>query len=233
VAWQCTAQVAGVSEGSYETTPLSTAQQSTQPEEVAGVWELNAVTCGGTVAQGAPVNLHNRYSALDSVVEEDDYVLSFIGAIDSPKQLAEPSQPAKRKWKKAGQGTITLDSGAEESVWPLSWLPHIPTTPATIKRKFVAANGTCLKHHGEKVVPFRTTGGCDIASVKFQVTDVVKPLVSVKRIIERGNTVSFGATASDCFIQNVTSGKRIHFRPHGGSFVLDVDFLSEDFHGLA
>ena len=69
--------------------------------------------------------------------------------------------------------------------------------------------------------------------MKFQVTDVIKLLVSVKRIIERGNTVSFGATANDCFIQNIVSGKRIHFRPQGGSFVLDVDFLSEDFHGPA
>jgi hypothetical protein len=231
-AWQCPNQVAWIGEGEGTSPPSPV----TQPAEVAGaVWELNAVTCR-TVERKAPVRLCNQYAALDR--DEVDDSVTFIGPVMAQRTEPSPSkpilkkEPKKPKFKKEGRGFITLDSGAEESVWPKDWIPSIPTKPATVERKFAAANGTPLIHYGEKVVPFQTEDS-SIASVKFQVTDVIKPLVSVKRIIERGNTVSFGATAAECFIQNISSGKRIHFRPHGGSFVLDVDFLSEDFHRQA
>ena len=39
-------------------------------------------------------------------------------------------------------------------------------------------------------------------NLKFQVADVSKPLVSVRRIAEQGNVVQFGPRAEDNFIQN-------------------------------
>jgi hypothetical protein len=191
-AWQCVNQIAWVSDGldsNKETAPLQSA-------EIAGaVWELNAVICERTVeppnkkGREIPVRLRNQYAALGQDEEDDDHI-TFIGPVMEMPKHTEPSQPKpkKAKFKKEGRGFITLDSGAEESVWPQSWLPSIPTKPASVERKFAAANGTRLKHYGEKVVPFQTNDSA-IASVKFQVTDVIKPLVSVKRIIERGNSV--------------------------------------------
>ena len=37
-------------------------------------------------------------------------------------------------------------------------------------------------------------------SIRFQVADVLKPLIAVKRLTEKGNTVSFGPGAEDNFI---------------------------------
>ena len=46
-------------------------------------------------------------------------------------------------------------------------------------------------------------------SLCFQVADVKKPLISVKRIVEKGNEVSFGPGGEDNFILNENSGHRM------------------------
>ena len=61
--------------------------------------------------------------------------------------------------------------------------------------------------------------------LKFQVADVKKPLMSVKRITQNGNKVSFGPNEDDNFIQNVKSGEKVLLRPNGrGSFLMKVQF---------
>ena len=63
-------------------------------------------------------------------------------------------------------------------------------------------------------------------SLGFQVTDVKKPLISVRRIVEKGNTVNFGPEREDNYIQNAVSGHKIFLRPNGkGSYILDVRFV--------
>ena len=63
--------------------------------------------------------------------------------------------------------------------------------------------------------------------IKFQVTDVKKPLVSVSRICEKGNWVCFGPGEEDNFIQSIGSGEKIHMRRKGRSFVVDGTFGDE------
>ena len=46
-------------------------------------------------------------------------------------------------------------------------------------------------------------------SLCFQVTDVRKPLVAVKRIAQKGNVVQFDPAENDNFIQNELSGNKI------------------------
>ena len=45
--------------------------------------------------------------------------------------------------------------------------------------------------------------------LNFQVTDVKKPLMSVKRIVEKGNHVSFGPGEKDNFIVNRATGDKL------------------------
>ena len=60
----------------------------------------------------------------------------------------------------------------------------------------------------------------------FQVTDVSKPLISVKRVVEKGNIVGFGPNKEDNFILNKASGDKIMLRPNGkGSYMMDVKFV--------
>ncbi len=64
-------------------------------------------------------------------------------------------------------------------------------------------------------------------SMKFEVADVKKPLISVKRICEKGNRVSFGPKDEDNFIQNKDTGDKILVRPNGkGSYLMDVSFVN-------
>ena len=60
---------------------------------------------------------------------------------------------------------------------------------------------------------------------KFQVADVKKPLVSVRRIVEKGNYVQFGPGEGDNYILNKASGDKVELRPSvSGSYMLDVSF---------
>ena len=60
--------------------------------------------------------------------------------------------------------------------------------------------------------------------IKFQVADVKKPLLSVKRLVERGNRVTFSENGS--YIMNDKTGDRLELKENGkGSYVMDVDFV--------
>ena len=65
-----------------------------------------------------------------------------------------------------------------------------------------------------------------VLSLGFQVAEVKKPLVAVRRLAEKGNTVSFGPKDGDNFIRHGKSGEKIMLRPNGrGSYMLDVKFV--------
>ena len=48
--------------------------------------------------------------------------------------------------------------------------------------------------------------------LKFQVADVHKSLISVSRLVEKGNRVVFGPGPEENYIQNVKSGKKVRMR---------------------
>jgi hypothetical protein len=76
-------------------------------------------------------------------------------------------------------------------------------------------------------VKFRVPGANDdrTKSIKFQVTDVQKPLVSVARIVELGHIVKFGPKAEDNVIVNTRTGDVMQMRQLRGGYVMDVEFL--------
>eukprot|EP00973_Karenia_brevis_P042633 5900334-Karenia_brevis.AAC.1 len=58
-------------------------------------------------------------------------------------------------------------------------------------------------------------------SINFQVAAVSKPLLAVKRIVEKGNHVSFGPGDKDNFIVNKGTGERMVLTPNGrGSYLM-------------
>ena len=60
----------------------------------------------------------------------------------------------------------------------------------------------------------------------FQVADVKKPLISVRRIVEKGNYVSFGPKVEDNYIVNKGTGDKMMLRPNGkGSYMMEVSFV--------
>ena len=63
-------------------------------------------------------------------------------------------------------------------------------------------------------------------SIKFQVADVVKPLISVKRLVEKGNHVTFGPGEADNFIENKKLKSKVGLtQTSKGSYLLKVSFV--------
>ena len=78
------------------------------------------------------------------------------------------------------------------------------------------------KHKGLKEV---SVGAVDsremVMDREFQVARVNKPLVSVKRIVEKGNLVHFGPKREDNYILNKDSGSKICLNPKWEGFLSD------------
>ena len=59
----------------------------------------------------------------------------------------------------------------------------------------------------------------------FQVAQVKKPLLSVSRVVEKGNEVRFGPGKEGNYIRNTKTGDKFVLRPNGkGSYLMDVKF---------
>ena len=56
-------------------------------------------------------------------------------------------------------------------------------------------------------------------------TDVGKPLASLTRILDKGNTVVFSRKLGGSYIVNNHSGQKIQLTEEKGTFVMDVEYL--------
>ena len=75
---------------------------------------------------------------------------------------------------------------------------------------------------------FRRDGATGVSSIKFQVTDVGKPLASVSRILDKGNSVIFTRNGGGSYIVNEKTREKIPIREEKGTFVIDVEFLEPE-----
>jgi hypothetical protein len=65
-----------------------------------------------------------------------------------------------------------------------------------------------------------------VMNLGFQVADVKKPLIAVKRITEKGNHVMFGPQQEDNYIWNKATGQKMMLKPKGrGSYAMEVQFV--------
>ena len=92
-----------------------------------------------------------------------------------------------------GKGDNIVDSAADESCWPVGEGDAYPTKTASRKMVLRTANGGDMQHYGKKEIIFKYEGGedKDPVGLKFQVTDVRKPLMSVAKICDTGPKVTF------------------------------------------
>jgi hypothetical protein len=124
-----------------------------------------------------------------------------------------------------GVGDIVIDSAADESCWPVGQGDAYPTKQSSRQLKLRTANGGEMTHYGEKEVFVKYKGGeaKDPIGMKFQVTDVRKPLLAVRRLVERGNTVVL--SEGESYIENKAAKIKIPLAKKGGSFVLEARFV--------
>ncbi len=92
-----------------------------------------------------------------------------------------------------------------------------------------------MQHYGEKEVMFKYKGGenNDPIGLKFQVTDVRKPLLAVRQLVEKGNKVVPSGGDDESYILNKETRVKIPIVKKGGSFVIEAHFIKQGFAGQA
>jgi len=156
---------------------------------------------------------------------DEDVKFSITPKVEHPREINNVHND-RRKVKKKGK--VTVDSGAEASVWPassVSWENVYETDDSAKGIGFVAANGSRMENYGGTQVKFEKDG--KLKAMDFQVTDCKKPLASVAKIIDRGNRVVFDKDES--YILNKATGEKIMLERERGTFVMVVEFeMDED-----
>jgi hypothetical protein len=131
------------------------------------------------------------------------------------------------KGKVRRKGKVTVDSGAEDSVWPathVDWDKVIETEESRKGIGFVAANGGRMNNYGGTKVEFVKDG--KRKSMSFQVTDCKKPLASVSKIVDKGNRVVFDSEGS--YIQNKETGEIMKIERERGTYVMIVEYETSE-----
>ncbi len=96
--------------------------------------------------------------------------------------------------------------------------------PNRLRKTFKTASSGEVCHYGEKDVTSTDQLNGDIVGLKFQETDVRKPLLVVRRLVERGHVVQFGPEPDQTCILHVETGRKIMMDCKGGSFVIKANF---------
>ena len=130
----------------------------------------------------------------------------------SPKKIVE----VKGKWVKV---RVTMDSGAAGHVMLETMFPHVKLERKTSSKKFVAANGEQIKDLGEKKKPFKTNEGVQRCKT-FRSANVVKPLISMQKVVRAGNTVVLDE--KNPHIRNIRDGTVIKLDVSNGVYTLDM-----------
>ena len=135
------------------------------------------------------------------------------------------------EWTSLCRGDIIVDSAADESCWPVGEGDAYPTKAASRKMLLRTANGGDMEHYGEKEIIFKYEGGetADPVGLRFQVTDVRKPLLAVRRLVEKENKVVLAGGDGESYIMNEATGVKIPIKKKGGSFVIEAHFVMRGF----
>jgi hypothetical protein len=136
-------------------------------------------------------------------------------------------------WASLGMGDIVVDSAADESCWPVGQGDAYPTMPSKRSMILKTANGGDMQHYGQKEVIFKHANGKDPIGLTFQVTDVKKPLLAVRRLVEKGNKVVLSGVDGESYILNEATRVKVPVKKKGGSFVVEAHFVKEIASGFA
>ena len=184
-----------------------------------------------------PGLLTNRLKVLEADEDDEEQVggqevcnIRTVAAKSDKKDSKKKCQ-TDDEWLNLGIGEIVVDSAADESCWPIGVGDAFPTRPSKRNILLKTANGGEMGHYGEKCITFTHDGdgGKEVVGLKFQVTDVRKPLLAVRRLVEHGSVVSFGAKDEDCYIFNPATNVRIPMTRKSGSFVIKARFMKSGF----
>ena len=148
-------------------------------------------------------------------VKKADQV-SLLSVENSQKLSSKKAVEMRDKWTKI---RVTMDSGAAGHVMSETMFPHVKLERKTSPKKFVAANGEQIKDLGEKNIPFKTNEGIP-RCITFRSANVVKPLISMQKVVRAGNVVVLDEKNPP--IRNNRDGTVIKLDVNNGVYTMDM-----------
>ena len=128
---------------------------------------------------------------------------------------------------------MAVDSGATETVVSEDMIKGVDTKPGEATRRGVqyeVASGDLIPNLGEKnFLAYGEQG--QARAIKAQVCDVNKPLMSVSRMVQAGNTVVFSKSGS--YVEDEETRERIPLREQGGMYMLKLWIKNQHFQRQA
>ena len=173
--------------------------------------------------EGAAVRLCEAYGCRNPKCKEEHKREDRKGVKEGKCFANEVSQGGE--WMSLGKGDVVVDSAADESRWPVGQGDAYPAKAASRKMVLRTASGGYTQHYGEKEVVVKYEGGKDPIGLRSQVTDVRKPLLAVRRLVEKGNVVVLAEGDGESYVWNKNSKVKIPIRKKGGSFVIESHFV--------
>ena len=128
----------------------------------------------------------------------------------SPKKIVEVKD-------KRVEIRVTMDSGAAGHAMPGTMFPHVKLERKTSPKKFVAANGEQIKVLGEKSIPFKTNERVQ-RCITFRSANVVKPLISMQKVVQAGNIVVLDE--KNPHIRNTRDGTMVKMDVNNGVYTM-------------
>ena len=141
---------------------------------------------------------------------------SLLSVENSQNLSSKKVVETKDRWVKV---RVTMDTGAAGHVIPEAMFPNVKLERKTQPKKFVAANGDQIRGLGEKNIPFRTNEGIQ-RCITFRSANVVKPLISMQKVVRAGNVVVLDE--KNPHIQNIRDGTVIKLDANNGVYTLDM-----------
>ena len=128
---------------------------------------------------------------------------------------------------------MALDSGATEAVASADIIKAVATQPGEAMRRGVryeVASGDLIPNLGEKCFTAVGEQGQE-RTIKAQVCEVNKALLSVHRMVQAGNTVAFSKHGS--YAQDDETGEKMYMREQGGMYMMKMWVRNPSFRGPA
>ena len=122
----------------------------------------------------------------------------------------------KDRWVKV---RVTMGSGAAGHVMPEAMFPRVQLERKTSPKRFVAADGEQTRDLGEKTIPFKTNEGLQ-RCITVRSASVVKPLISVQKVVRAGNIVVLDE--KNPHIRNTRRGTMIKLHVNSGVCNMDM-----------
>ena len=183
-----------------------------QPVSHEAPWEVKVIK----KKNKSKLSPNQRRAAARKPKRKQDNLLAVITEDGAEEAVCLAGQ----EWERI---ELTVDSGAAETICPVSIAPSVNTQPG-IKTaqgvKYTCAGGRKLPNLGEKRCMLSTNDSATQRGLTMQVADVNRALLSVSKSVDAGNRVVFDRDWS--FIEDRQTGERTTLTRQGGLYVLEA-----------